>query len=352
MVSGATIVVQSHLKIKRTIWRWRATQLLRRILFYILITVTLFLATTASHCRGFFSYPMKKSTLGVYLSEQMAHVVALEQDGSSNVLRAFAEWPSTLFNYAGDDTPGVDEFVEHLSSFLTSHNLKPQMVSIALDSALLFINTVPFSQSASRSEIDEQVEWELKAYFPDAPRESFISDMHILSGNSKQNNILMVSVRRDLIQKLYRSLSRLRLGLDIVDVDHFSADNALRFNFPETMNKFVALIGLKEGRIDTSLIRYNDLESYSYTLYASQSEMVAQIGKVSKETKGLSSISLYGIDLNTEKLTQIRDASAVPVEALNPLRSIQLANSVRANLDPTFASYRYCAAVGAALRRD
>lgn len=295
---------------------------------------------------------MKKSILGVYLSEQIAQVVVLEQEGSSNVLCAVAEWPSTLFNYAGDDTPGVDEFVEHLSAFLSSHNLKPQMVSIALDSSFLFINTVPFSHSASRSEIDEQVEWELKEYFPDAPRDSFISDMHILSGDSQQNNVMMVSVRRDLIQKLYRSLSRLRLGLDIVDVDHFSADNAFRFNFPETMNKFVALIGLKGGRIDLSLIRYNDLESYSYILYASQEDVVAQIEKISKETKGLSLISLYGTHLNAENLGLIRNASTVPVETLNPLRSVQVSNSVRANIDPTFASYRYCAAVGAALRRD
>ena len=295
---------------------------------------------------------MKKTVLGVYLSEQLGQMVALDQDGSSNVLRAVAEWPSTLFNYAGDDTPGVDEFVEHLSTFLSSHHLKPQMVSIALDSSFLFINTIPLSQTATRSEMDEQVEWELKAYFPDSPRDSFISDMHVLSGDSNQNNVMMVSVRRDLVQKLYRSLSRLRLGLDIVDVDHFSADNALRFNFPETMNKFIALIGVKGGRIDTSLIRYNDLESYSYTLYASSEEAVSQIEKVSKETKGLSSISIYGTHLTSENLAQIRNVSAIPVEALNPLRSVQLANSVRANLDSTFAAHRYCAAVGAALRRD
>ena len=176
--------------------------------------------------------------------------------------------------------------------------------------------------------------------------------MHFLSGDSKQNNIMMVSVRRDLIQKMYHALSRLRLGLDIVDVDHFSADNALRFNFPETMNTFVALIGLKGSRVDTSLIRYNDLESYSYTLHSSQHDVVTQVEKVAKETKGLSSISLYGTHLNTEILAHIREASVVPVEALNPLRSVQLANSVRANIDSSFATYRYCAAVGAALRRD
>ncbi|MEO8167887.1 MAG: pilus assembly protein PilM [bacterium] len=295
---------------------------------------------------------MKKIILGIYLSEDLAQVVALEQDGSSNLLRAITEWPSTLFNYAGDDTPGVDEFVERMSAFLAAHNLKPQMVSVALDSSLLFINSVPVSQNATRSDIDEQVEWELKTYFPDSPRDSFISDMHVLSGTGKVNNVMMVSARNDLVQKLYRSLSRLRLGLDIVDVDHFSVDNALRFNFPETSNKLIALIGLKRGRMDTSYIRYNDLEAYSYALYSLPEEAVAQIGKVSNDTKGLSSISIYGTHLSADSLGQIRNVSAVPVEALNPLRSVQLSSSVRANINSTFASYRYCAAVGAALRRD
>ena len=97
---------------------------------------------------------MKKPVLGLCLSETNAQAVFLEQHTASNVLLAVGEWKNTLFDYAGDDTPGVDDFVDQLSRFVTAHHIAaaPQ-VSVALDTSLVFINTIPLASTVSRSDI-------------------------------------------------------------------------------------------------------------------------------------------------------------------------------------------------------
>lgn len=296
---------------------------------------------------------MKRTVLGLYLSDSTTQALALEHTPVGMVVRALAEWKSSLFSYAGDDTPGVDEFVEHLSPFIRDNNLAIKSASVTLDSGLLFINTIPMRDSASRSEIADHLRWELNEYFP-TMSESFISDTHQLASKSDEihDTTLMVSVRRDRIQTIKRSLSRLQLDLDIVDVDHFSADTALRQNYPDTANKLVALVGIKERRIDFSVIHHNETESYSYMVATTANEIVQRASEMANSTRNLTSLSIYGTHLTPEILSQLREATQTPIETVNPFRSIDVADSVRLRGDPTLTSYRYCPVVGVALRNN
>jgi Tfp pilus assembly PilM family ATPase len=142
------------------------------------------------------------------------------------------------------------------------------------------------------------------------------------------------------------------LKLEVVDVDHFSADTALRHNYPDTISKLIALVGINAHRLDVSLIRHNDLESYSYITPTSTNEIVTHIANIAHGTKALTSVSVYGTHLTPELLTQLRLSTSIPIETINPFRSIDVADSLRLQADPTVASYRYCPVVGVALRRD
>lgn len=297
---------------------------------------------------------MKKNVVGLYLNEKLAHAVLLEQNTSSNRLLAATEWSNTLFDYAGEDTPGVDDFVDHLSQFLSAQKLpKPPQVSIALDSSLLFLSTVPLSSTVSRSEIDEQIAWELRTHFPDAPADNFISDIHILTkpGNEDWDEILLVAVRRDLVRKLHHALARLKLRLAIVDGDHFSADTALRVNHPGAASKFIALIGVKPERLDVSLIRYLDMESYSYAVHRSEQECLDELVRIAKTTAGIAGIMLYGM-ISPDLLAKLQTALPIPVELLNPLRFIDVSSAARTHKPLMANAPNYAAALGVALRRD
>ena len=142
------------------------------------------------------------------------------------------------------------------------------------------------------------------------------------------------------------------MDLHIVDIDHFSADHALRFNYADITNKYMGLIGVKENRVDVSLLRNGILEAYSYRAVASNTEIVDHVSAIAKETPGLYSLCAYGTFLDIDLLVQVRRASPLLVEALNPLRHVGVSDTLMLADHLSVPSYRFAAAVGVALRQD
>jgi Tfp pilus assembly PilM family ATPase len=297
---------------------------------------------------------VKQLVLGLSLSDKSVQAVEIEQDGNSNTLTAIDEWENPLSTQKQNNGRAEEKFAEYLAAFIKVNKVKAKKVAVALDTAQLILNTMPMEDGLSRIELNEHVNWELSQYYPETPAKEFITDVHILTQNTTDhwNQVLSVSVRRRDAYQVQQTLTRLGLDMHIVDVDHFSADTALRTNYPDTNRKYLALVGVKENRLDISLIKNGNMESYSYCVVQSNQQIVDQIAALARESKGIYSLTVYGIYLDKDLLVQIRRASTLLVEALNPLRHVKVADSLRLADHLSVPSYRFASAVGVALRRD
>ncbi|MGA9116300.1 MAG: pilus assembly protein PilM [Bacteroidota bacterium] len=296
----------------------------------------------------------KDFVLGLSLSDRTIQAVELEQDGPSNTLLAIDEWENTFPLGGVDDPKGVGRFSEYLAAFLKVNRVRARKTSVALDSATLFINSFPLEEGLSRPEINEHINWELSQFFPDAPPKQYVTDIHVIAREDQEhwNQVLSVSVQRRDAFAVQEALARHGLELLILDVDHFSADTALRTNYPDVERKYMALVGVKENRLDISLLRNGVMQAYSYCLVQSNREIVERIGALSRDVPGIHSITVYGPYLEKDLLVLIRRGSALLVEALNPLRHINVLDSLRLADHLSVPSYRFASAVGVALRRD
>ena len=298
----------------------------------------------------------KDFSLGLNISAQSVQAVEIERGSTSGILLAIDEWKNRFpfEDAAGQDPVAEQEFKDYLQAFIKVNRVKATQVSVAMDTALLFVNTLPVEDGLPRTRINELVEWELHQYFPDIQPKEFITDVHVMSAHRESgwNEMLAVSIRRRHTTAIKAALKALGLTLHIVDVDHFSADMALRVNYPDTYRRFLALVGVKENRLDISLMKNGSLQSYAYVMVKSDQEIVDQIATLSRETKGIYSITVYGPHLDKDLLVQIRRGSALLVEALNPLRHISVSDTLRLADHLSVPSYRFASAVGVALRRD
>jgi Tfp pilus assembly PilM family ATPase len=297
---------------------------------------------------------MKDSILGLSISDRAVQAVELERDAHSNTLLAIDEWENSFPGAQGENMAAQQQFQEYLSAFLKVNHIKARRVSVALDTSLMFLHSIPFEAGLSRNEVTDHVKWELTQYFPDLAPKDFVTDVHIIVRHQSApwNTVLGVSVRRTVVEAIHASLRHLGLDLHILDADHFSADMALRANYPDTYRRYLALVGVKEDRLDISLMKNGNLESYSYHVVHSNQEIVDTIARYSREAEGVYSITTYGPYLDKDLLVQIRRGSALLVEALNPLRHVNVSDSLRLADHLTVPSYRFASAVGVALRRD
>jgi len=291
--------------------------------------------------------------LGFSFSGDTVQVVEIVYGEPRSTIHAMDEFANVFSNkdYSNQD---VENFSTSISRFMKAFGVKSREASVALDSGTLFMNTIPMDTDLSQSEVNEHINWELTQFFPEQSPRSFINDIHVLNESAQENirEVLTVSVLRAQADAIQKALSRIGISLNIVDVDHFSAETALRVNYPDTTTKYLGLVGVKRNRLDVSLLRKGVLESYSYYAVESNQDIVERIGILSREIKGIYSIVAYGPHLEKDLLAQIRRGSSMLVEALNPLRHVEVSETLNLAENLTVPSYRFASAVGVALRRD
>jgi Tfp pilus assembly PilM family ATPase len=297
---------------------------------------------------------MPETILGLAVGDKRVQVVAMLHDGNQRTLLAVDEWNNTLPFRSDTNGAGLTRFTENLSEYLAKHQITPDKVSVTFDSGQTFIATFPFEEGISRLERTSQMRWELSQYFPEADASEFITDVQPLTDNKidKWVRAISVSLPRRHTDVIGTVMAQMGLKLHVVDIDHFSADHALRFNYPDINKKYIGLLGVKENRLDISLMRNGVLEAYSYRIVSSNTEIVDHIRVIAQETLGLYSLCAYGTFLDVDLLVQIRRASPLLVEALNPLRHVGVSDSLRLADHLSVPSYRFAAAVGVALRQD
>ena len=293
--------------------------------------------------------------VGLSISGGGIQAVEIDRSGPTMTLLSIDEWENTLpAAPANGNEEGLLEFQKLFGRFMRENRVRAGRISISLDTSMLFLNSMPIDQGLTRSEINDHVKWELSQYFPETPATDFITDVHILTGraNDPYTEALSVSVRRHDALTIQKAASAAGMELAIVDADHFAADTALRINYPDTYRKYIALVGVKEDRLDISLMRNGSLESYRYIIVQSNQEIIQGIAALARKTPGIYSMTVYGPYLDRDLLTQIRRGSPILVEALNPLRHVNVSETLRLAEHLTVPSYRFAAAVGVALRRD
>jgi len=293
--------------------------------------------------------------VGISITGDSVHAVEVAKSGIVSTLHAIDEWENPFANGPGEtDGQALEIFTEYLASFIKANQVKATIASIALDSSSLFIHRLPVEENSSDGAIREQIRWETEQYFPGTASSDFISDYHRMARfpSVRLNEVLSVSVRRATAQGLEKALASVGLRLHILDADHFSAETTFRQNYPDALRRHTALMGIKSHRIDATVLKNGNMESYAYTPVQSLEDIPDRVASLHRENGDVPSIVVYGSALNAELLTRIRRAATVLVEALNPLRNVTIANSLRVGEHLSSPSYRFAAVLGVALRRE
>lgn len=296
--------------------------------------------------------------IGLSLSGGRVQAIVLDRSENTPVLTAIAEWENTLpLGQDADDGPGIGRFNEYFSAFLKLHRIKAHQVAVTIDTGYLFLLPVPLDQPIPQAEEQAHLVWELEQYFPGSAPEEFLTAIHTIERPqadvaSPVVHHLTVSIRRHDAVLIERLAAQHGLRMTLLDADQFSAETALQANYPDSSRRHLALVGIKPGRLDVSRIRYGVLEEYRYYLVEEGNSVPSVFAALTRELTGIESITTYGPHLDRDLLSDIRRASPMLVEALNPLRHVNVSETLRVAEDLRSPTYRFASAIGVALRKD
>lgn len=305
-----------------------------------------------------------ESVLGLTIGERSVQAVEVTRTGTTATVTAIDDWENTLLGTGQEARiDGAKQFTDTLGAFLKANRIKSFTASVSLDTSLMVLHTFPADEGTDRADLLKAFTWELQQLRPDDDPKQYITDVHMIRSlpaaeaadaptPAPRTACMGVAVRRADVRVLSQILTGFGLKVGIIDADQFSADSALRINYPDAYRRYLALVGVKEHRVDMSIIREGNLEEYRYAVVSSDAEIAEVIGRLARETPGIQSIVTWGPYLDRDLLVQIRRASPMLVEAMNPLRHVQVSDALRIAEHLSMPSYRFAASVGVALRQD
>ena len=283
------------------------------------------------------------------------------EHGKQVQLTGLAECDSSIdFSQVGAQLnashPQLPAFVTELKELINQSRFLAGFVSFALPPDPVFINMIPADPSVKGPELNEYLQWEMEQYFPGTPAKEFIIDSHALRApKGTPPDLFMVSVRKSTVGFIQKVTAELKLKLNIIDIDQFSTEKTLLFNYPEVLDHPIVLFGVRYGYVDASLVHKGEMSDYRSFQSDSDSGIKKAIHhyltylkeKDVQETPA--ALLLHGADIPQNLIQELRTETGIKQTlTMNSCRKLPTSGKVSKPL--LQESYRFAAAIGLALR--
>jgi len=247
-----------------------------------------------------------------------------------------------------------------ISTYVTKRNLDIKNAGLTISSSQAFTLILPIDYSEGKQSINSKIYWELSNYFPDNYNDFLINTYRLnnILPCKNSDDFLIIAVQKNTVEFIKRIFKICSLELSVVDIDHFSAENAIRSGYNEELKgRNILLVGLKRGRIDYGYIENRKYKFYSHSKYYNDNEFnLSLTRKLSALIKAqpilgrVDEIYFYGDDIKDDTIESVEKQGFAAVRIFNPFENISASDVFLKNDKLRKISYKFSASCGIALR--
>lgn len=308
--------------------------------------------------------------LGISLvNDQLRVVEARLQENEFHITHLSQGRIRLPFNFElFEDKNNIPRLAEDLNRLFEAEKFEVKNVAFSLDSQMVMVKKLPVDTALDTERVEEQINWEVRQFLI-SPVKEYVVDFEKL--NSEHANgvgdMLVVVVRKKIIQFLRQVFKQTNLKLKVVDVDVFSAQRALQLNYDYEADDVIALVEVEENKIYFSVLKgrnfYLTQEAYTpvqkngvldteesvVRLIAKELRRIIIDHQLGKRVEDLKEIFLYGEAVEDGILEGLQNNYDVHIDRANPFRKVKLTMGEPGQGLPERVE-RFTVSVGAALR--
>lgn len=305
-------------------------------------------------------------SLGISFSSDKIHFTELSRENKNIKLNFFdtigldINFEEELWKYKSNQKI-LTNVSNEIQKILNKRGINFSNISLTISTSQAFMLILPIDLTDRKSTLNTKIYWELSNYFPDNYKDFVVNTYRLNSFMPVSNcdEVLIIAVLNNTLEFVKRVSKLCNIKLNLIDIDHFSAEFALRKNYLNLINNNnVLLIGIKNGRFDFGYIVKGKYKHYSYSKYYSEPEynltMVKKIKSFMQSSvaaDGVDSVYLYGDGIKESVINSIKKLEMFKkVEVINPFESISASNEYLQNDELRKNQYIYTTSCGVALR--
>ena len=169
--------------------------------------------------------------------------VEMDLKGDAPVVNQFAVVPLTGEIFQGSAIGSTEQVSTTISTMLEAAGIAGKRVVTAMPSPSVFSKRVQLAR-VPLSELGSTIEFEAANYVPQSTN-GLKLDFHVIGASGKSHlDVLLVAVKNEVVDSYLDVIASAGLDTAVVDIDYFALQNIFEANYPELLDKNVALLNV------------------------------------------------------------------------------------------------------------
>lgn len=287
------------------------------------------------------------------MAKEIVAGIGIEKDCATLAIFKVKEKGTKLIHVEEFIKTGTDDlwFLEKILQPVNRIFKKVTKVSVAFDSASVFLHLFPLDVTLSQLEQNEHIHWELSNFIKDYDANNFINDLHILKTHAREQvaDVLVVSAKRSLIYNIQESVSAKNIELHIADTNYFGAEYSLLNAIPETKVETIGLVHLTSNNYDIGIISNSRLVQYGFGIAPSPEIIAKKLQEITNESS-ISELYCCGSAATGDFVETLKNITGIKALLFNPFQRVKTSRCK--SYPNVFGSeHRFAASTGVALWR-
>lgn len=299
---------------------------------------------------------------------RMAEVVA--RSGNKNISKVAS--CELKVPYAYDDIrkrENITAIAREIDNLYESGGFESNRASFSLDSEKVLIRKIPVDFPVDATDMRDHALWEASQVLIN-PLEDYIVDFHVQkdsSGDENERIIVLVIVRKSIVDYLREIFASTKLHLRGVDVDIFAAQRVVENTYEFTEDSKVAMIDIRDKGVQFSILHYgffleqavelstnipeekSERNEFLSRMISKEMRRLILDNKLGKSMDDMQEVFVYGEGVDADIIETLVSEHDVNLHRVNPFERITLE---KAPVDPDVTKHpeAYVASVGTAIK--
>ncbi|MCI0514938.1 pilus assembly protein PilM [candidate division KSB1 bacterium] len=325
------------------------------------------------------AFQNKVSRVGITFTKDRLKLVEVESVGGQYQINKILQQKASVALELPKDPDHIHATIDGISNYLneilTGAGIQNMPAAFILDSQMVLIKKIPTDQDLVGEELRNHVRWEAEQLVSH-PLDEYILDYNHLTRHGQRNHseLLIVVVRKAVIDMVREIFRRTSLNLQVIDVDLFAAMRVIKANYDYAENEYIGLIDVSQNQAKISVMVQNDYFLSTDFLFATDQsgrssptspddEQLTKIiskelrrvvldHKIGKNIEDLQQLFLYGEMVRPHLIENLQTLYDIRISKVNPFRKVRFSaaeiNEVEDNLIRNFPE-TFAVCIGAAL---
>lgn len=325
------------------------------------------------------AFEKSNSLIGISFKENKLRLVEIENIGGqyqiNNIIQKDAGLKFDFYSLSNNIESNAAMVGRFIEETVESAGITSRDIAFILDSQSVLVKKIPLDSDIPIEEQKKQVYWEAGQFVYNSLDDYIIDYSSLVSrGRISHDELLVVIVRKKIIDFLTRIFKQTKLNIKIVDVDVFSAIRAIKANYEYQENEKIGLIDIGPESVKITLMTHGEYflsSGFSFVETQQEKRVVTmpdeeQLSKlISKELRrlildhkigkyveDLNRIFFYGEKVQPRVVENLRNFYDLNISKVNPFRKVRFASNKVDDESIRNSSEAFVVCIGAAIRNS